>query len=108
MNVARDVALESERLQGLSSAEARARLQRDGYNELPASNRRGTFAIALSVAREPMFTLLLVAGTIYLTLGDLREALILAVSIFVIMAITMVSQSTAATVAARSSSCAWE
>jgi Ca2+-transporting ATPase len=89
MNVARDVALESERLQGLSSAEARARLQRDGYNELPASNRRGTFAIALSVAREPMFTLLLVAGTIYLTLGDLREALILAVSIFVIMAITI-------------------
>jgi Ca2+-transporting ATPase len=89
MNVARDVSLESERLQGLSSAEARARLQRDGYNELPTSNRRGTFAIALSVAREPMFTLLIVAGTIYLTLGDLREALILAASIFVIMAITI-------------------
>ena len=89
MNVVRDISLESEHLQGLSSAEAQARLQQDGYNELPSSNRRGTFAIALSVAREPMFLLLIAASIIYLTLGDLREALILAASILVIMAITI-------------------
>jgi P-type Ca2+ transporter type 2C len=89
MNVVRNISLESEHLQGLSSAEAQARLQQDGYNELPSSNRRGTFAIALSVAREPMFSLLIVASMIYLTLGDLREALILAASILVIMAITI-------------------
>ena len=66
MNVVRDISFESEHLQGLSSAEAQARLQQDGYNELPSSNRRGTFAIALTVVREPMFSLLMVASIIYL------------------------------------------
>lgn len=46
-------------------------------------------AIALGVAREPMFLLLLVSAGIYLTLGDVREALILSVSICVIMGITI-------------------
>ncbi len=74
---------------GLSTQEVEERLRLHGYNELPSSNRRGTFAIALSVAREPMFSLLIAASIIYLTLGDLREALILAASILVIMAITI-------------------
>jgi P-type Ca2+ transporter type 2C len=74
---------------GLSTKEVEERLRLHGYNELPSANRRGTFAIALSVAREPMFSLLIVASIIYLTLGDLREALILAASILVIMAITI-------------------
>jgi len=77
---------------GLSTKEVDERLRVHGYNELPSSHRRGTFAIALSVAREPMFSLLIVASIIYLTLGDLREALILAASIFVIMAITIFQQ----------------
>ena len=74
---------------GLSSQEVEERLRAHGYNELPSSNRRGTFAIALSVAREPMFALLIAASILYLTLGDLREALILAASILVIMVITI-------------------
>ena len=74
---------------GLSTQEIEERLRLHGYNELPSSNRRGTCAIALSVAREPMFSLLIAASILYLTLGDLREALILAASILVIMAITI-------------------
>jgi magnesium-transporting ATPase (P-type) len=35
------------------------RLARGGYNELPSAIRRDTLAIALSVAREPMFLLLM-------------------------------------------------
>src|SRR5207245_7993158 len=58
-------------------------------NELPSSTRRSTWIIALSVAREPMFLLLLVSSVIYLTLGDIREAAILSLSIFVIMGITI-------------------
>lgn len=52
--------------QSLSSAEARLRLARDGYNELPSAIRRDTLAIALSVAREPMF-LLLIASAVFIS-----------------------------------------
>ena len=74
---------------GLSSAEARARLAQEGYNELPSTRQRSTFAIAVEVAREPMFLLLIVSVAIYLALGDLREALVLSFSLFVIFGITI-------------------
>ncbi|MGE5218624.1 MAG: cation-translocating P-type ATPase [Chloroflexota bacterium] len=75
--------------QGLSTTAARARLEGEGYNELPSSRQRSTLAIALSVAQEPMFLLLIAGATIYLALGNLREALILALSLCVILGITI-------------------
>jgi P-type Ca2+ transporter type 2C len=74
---------------GLSEAEAAARLQRYGPNELPRSRRRNAPAIALEVLGEPMFMLLVAGGAIYLLLGDLQEALILLVSVFVVIGITV-------------------
>lgn len=74
---------------GLSTQAAQHRLLQDGYNELYSSTRRRTIDIALSVVREPMFLLLIVAAVIYLTLGDVREALVLAFWILVIMGITI-------------------
>jgi P-type Ca2+ transporter type 2C len=74
---------------GLSSAEARSRLDQEGYNELPSTRQRSTFAIAVEVAREPMFLLLIASVAIYLGLGDLREALVLSLSLFVIFGITI-------------------
>ena len=65
---------------GLSSEAAEQRLAEEGYNELPSTAQRNTLAIALGVAREPMFLLLIASAAIYLTLGDVREAAILAVS----------------------------
>ena len=79
----------TESLQGLSAAEAEARLASEGLNELHASTRRRTIEIALGVAREPMFLLLIIAAVTYLILGDIREALILAFWILVIMGITI-------------------
>src|SRR5512147_2411903 len=79
----------TESLQGLSAAEAEARLASEGFNELHASTRRRTIEIALGVAREPMFLLLIIAAVTYLILGDIREALILAFWILVIMGITI-------------------
>ena len=79
----------TEALQGLSTAEAEARLASEGLNELHASTHRRTIEIALGVAREPMFLLLIIAAVIYLILGDIREALILAFWILVIMGITI-------------------
>ncbi|MBI4300048.1 MAG: ATPase, partial [Chloroflexi bacterium] len=76
-------------LTGLSQSEAAARLKEEGLNELPSAGRRSVLAIAFEVVREPMFLLLLATGTVYLLLGDLREALILLSFVFVVMGITL-------------------
>lgn len=75
--------------QGLSQTEVESRLRADGYNELPGRTQRTTLAIALDVLREPMFLLLLAAGTTYLLLGDVGEALVLLAFVFVVMGITI-------------------
>jgi P-type Ca2+ transporter type 2C len=74
---------------GLSEAEAAELLQKVGYNELPSSKPRSILAIALEVAKEPMFLLLVAGGLIYLMLGDLQEALMLLGFVFVVMGITL-------------------
>jgi len=63
----------------LSEAEAAVRLRDDGFNELPAGNRRTVIRILIDVVREPMFALLLGAALVYLALGDLKEAVVLCV-----------------------------
>src|SRR5659263_601813 len=73
---------------GISEEEAARRLVAEGYNELPSGGRRNIFIMALDVIREPMFLLLIAAGTLYLLLGDLEEALLLLMFVFVIMGIT--------------------
>jgi Ca2+-transporting ATPase len=78
--------------QGLSTAEASRRFAAEGPNTLPSAGRRSAIAIALEVVREPMFLLLVAGALIYLVLGDVREALILAASIVVVMAITVVQE----------------
>jgi len=83
VNVNRDLS----ELKGLSSAEAARRLL-DGYNELPSARPRRLWSIAWEVVREPMFLLLIGASVIYLLLGDMREALVLFASVFVVMGIT--------------------
>jgi Ca2+-transporting ATPase len=85
-------AAEQQTWTGLSAVEAARRLQSEGPNELPSAERRTTFVIAWEVVREPMFLLLVVAGTLYLFLGDFREALVLLGSILVVMGITIYQQ----------------
>jgi Ca2+-transporting ATPase len=77
---------------GLSAAQAAQRLAAEGPNTLPAAGARNTFAIVLAVLREPMFSLLVAAAGVYLLLGDLREALVLAASIVVVLAITVLQE----------------
>ena len=74
---------------GLSAAQAAQRLRAEGRNSLPAAKPRTTAAIAASVLKEPMFLLLAAAAAVYLLLGDLREALVLAASIVVVITITV-------------------
>ncbi|MCR6700641.1 MAG: cation-transporting P-type ATPase [Dokdonella sp.] len=58
---------------GLSSEEARRRLQAAGPNELPQAPRRGLGRILLGVLREPMFLLLALCAAIYLAVGGIGE-----------------------------------
>jgi len=63
--------------QGLTEADAAARLLQDGPNELPQDRQRGVFRIVIDALREPMLQLLLGAAVIYLIVGDLGGALVL-------------------------------
>jgi len=77
---------------GLSETEAASRLAASGYNELASAKPRNFFYIVLDVVREPMFLLLLACGSIYLALGNPREALMLLFFVFVVMTITLVQR----------------
>ncbi len=74
---------------GLASAEAKARLLRDGPNVLPQPERRRRWRIVVDVLREPMLLLLLAATTVYMALGDLQEALLLGASVLLVIALTV-------------------
>jgi P-type Ca2+ transporter type 2C len=77
---------------GLTSEEAARQIQKNGYNELPASKRRGIGKIALEVIKEPMFILLVACGVLYLLLGNFKEAMLLLGFVFVIMGITFMQE----------------
>ena len=78
---------------GISEAEARSRLAKDGPNELATTRRRGIGRLVFDVVREPMLLLLIVGGTIYLALGDLSEALMLLAFACFSVVITLIQQS---------------
>lgn len=79
-------------LESLSNAEAARRLSADGPNELPGQGPRGLMGIVREVVTEPMFLLLIAAATVYLVLGDVREATILSASIVVVIGITVLQE----------------
>ncbi len=77
---------------GLTEEEAAARLRRDGPNELPSQQSRGIGAIVAEVIREPMFLMLVAAGTLYLVMGKPSDALLLLGFVFVVIGITVVQE----------------
>ena len=74
---------------GLSAAEAAQRLAADGPNALPGGQARSLASIALDTVREPMFLLLLAAGSLYLALGDLQEGITLFGFVLITLALTL-------------------
>ena len=77
---------------GLSEADAAERLAADGPNELPTAKPRSLFVVTVEILREPMILLLVGAGVIYLLLGELRDSIVLVVSIFVVIGIELYQQ----------------
>lgn len=74
---------------GLTGQEASERLREDGPNELPGGHRRTLWAIAGETLREPMFLLLLAAGTLYTVFGEMQEGLTLFGFVVVTLALTL-------------------
>jgi P-type Ca2+ transporter type 2C len=77
---------------GLTSTIAAEHLKRDGYNELPSTNKRSFMHIVFEIIKEPMFVLLIVAGVVYLLLGDRFDAIFLMVFACLSVAITIVQE----------------
>ncbi|MBS0288009.1 MAG: cation-translocating P-type ATPase [Proteobacteria bacterium] len=75
--------------QGLTSLEASKRLASDGPNALPTKKPRNFLLIMLDTAKEPMFLLLIVASSIYLFIGELKEGLSLFVFVNLIIFIKL-------------------
>jgi Ca2+-transporting ATPase len=74
---------------GLTTAEAAARLARDGPNRLPQPDRRQWPQVLWAVLREPMILMLVAAAGVYLLLGDAAEAWILLGSVLLVAALTV-------------------
>ena len=74
---------------GLSTSQAAQRLAQEGPNALPGGQRRSLLSMAVGTVREPMFLLLLAAGTLYLAFGDLREGLTLFGFVVVTVGLTL-------------------
>ncbi len=77
---------------GLTEVEALRRLAEEGPNLLPGSTPKSLPAIIIGVMGEPMFLMLLVAGGLYLVLGDRAEALFLLGFVFVVIGITLAQE----------------
>ena len=77
-----------ENHQGLSQKEVSERLKRDGFNELPSQKKKNIFNLFINVIKEPMLILLLLAGGIYLLLGEPKDALMLLALVFMVIGIT--------------------
>ena len=87
-----ETTFDPENTTGLSEEEAAGILKNDGYNELPSQKKQSLFSILLNVLKEPMLLLLLGAGLIYLLLGEVKDALILLIFVFVVVGITFNQQ----------------
>ena len=66
--------------------------QRGVRNVLPGQEPKSLVAICLEVITEPMFLMLVVAGVLYLILGDRAEAVFLLGSVFAIIGMTIFQQ----------------
>lgn len=73
---------------GLTHEEAHNRLIKDGFNELPSQKDKNAFSVLMTVLSEPMLALLLIAGLLYLLLGEIQDTLLLSSFIVFVIGIT--------------------
>ncbi|WP_101067707.1 cation-translocating P-type ATPase [Roseovarius salinarum] len=85
-------ALDSDRDQGLTQAQARRRLKAHGANRLRRARRRRTFAILVDQAKSVVFGLLFLAALLSVAIGEGVQAIAIAVAIVINVAIGFVTE----------------
>ena len=73
----------------LTHSEAEHRLKEFGLNELPKEKKENNWLRASKIIREPMILLLVAASSLYLLMGNLGEGLMLSLSVFVVIGISL-------------------
>ena len=63
--------------QGLTNDEAKARLKRDGYNEIADKEKVSTWQLFLESFKDPMVIVLLIAAGVQVALGEVVESIII-------------------------------
>ena len=79
-------------VRGLNDAQVKNQFNKYGPNILPENQPKTLFFIIFSVVSEPMFSMLLIAGAIYLALGDPAEAIFLLTFVFIVIGITLIQK----------------
>lgn len=77
---------------GLSEAEARQLLLRDGHNEITTVKRGARLRRQLEILREPMFGLLIGAGILYALIGEPVDAAVLGAFATLSVSIAMIQR----------------
>ncbi len=77
---------------GLTQEDAVRKLASDGPNELARQEQTSVLGAVLAILRQPMLALMILAGAIYLALGDLRDALSLLACVVGVAALTFHQQ----------------
>ncbi len=78
--------------QGLTSKEAKNRLDLYGKKELTSEKNETFFMKVLHIVIEPMFLLLLIAATIYFVLGEPRDGAIMLIFVLGIISIDVIQE----------------
>lgn len=77
---------------GLKHHDIAQRRKQFGSNILPQSEPKKLYRILIDVIKEPMFLMLLSAGSIYLILGDKAEALFMLSFVFSVITMTLIQE----------------
>ncbi|MCR1950695.1 calcium-translocating P-type ATPase, PMCA-type [Clostridium sp. DSM 100503] len=87
--------LSSNVINGLSSSEAKARLEKNGLNKLQWKKKKSTFQLFLSQINDAMIYILIVAAIISAIVGEVSDAIIILIVIFVNAIIGVIQESKA-------------
>lgn len=79
-------------LKGLTQAQAQEILRKEGFNELPSKDKKTFLKTVWDVLSEPMFALLVIAGLIYLALGEKEDAALLMGFVIISIGLTIYQQ----------------
>lgn len=87
--------LSSNLINGLSSSEAKSRLEKNGLNKLQGKKKKTTLQLFLSQINDVMIYILLIAAIISFAVGEVSDSIIILIVIFINAIIGVIQESKA-------------